>query len=153
MRSIIIYFSHSGKTEKIAKRLLKDTGSDIISVKPKKDYGNYVMSVIRAVKDKLMRIRPEFVNSIPDLSGYDTVFVGYPIWCSSVPDLLLAFLRKCDLSGKTVIPFSTSGMTSISSSLVRLKEVCRGSTIRYPYNYSKRSRDDYKEWTSRFIKG
>ena len=152
MKSIIIFYSKSGRTEKIAKKLLKDTGSDIIQVKPKKEYGNYAATVARVVREKIMRIRPAFINSIPDLSEYDTVFIGYPIWASAPPAFMCAFLRQCDLKDKTVIPFATSGMTNISSTLVKLKESCRGCTIKYPYNHSNRKKDDYDEWKAQFIK-
>ena len=152
MKSIIIYCSKSGRTEKIAKKILKDTGSDIIQVKPKKEYGNYAAAVVRVIREKIMRIKPDFINPVPDLSEYDTVFIGYPIWASAPPAFMCSFLKQCDLKDKTVIPFATSGMTNISSSLIKLKESCRGCTIKFPYNYSNRKKDDYDAWKSQFIK-
>ena len=149
MKSVIIYYSKSGRTEKVANRLLKDTGSDIIKVKPKKEYGKYPLAVARVMREKIMRIKPEYINSIPDLSEYDTVFIGYPIWASAPPAFLTSFLKECDFRGKTVIPFATSGMADISSTLVKLKESCRGSVIKYPFTATSK-KESYKDWISQF---
>lgn len=146
MNATIIYFSNSGITEKLAMRIKKDTGADIIRVEPEKEYGGYAISIAKMIKEKITKSTRGFTNEIPDLSGYDTVFVGYPIWGSNVPQILLDFLKECDLSGKTVIPFSTAGASGIGKSLGKLKSTCYGAKIKYPYGVTRSKRGDYKGW-------
>ncbi len=149
MRSVIIFFSNSGITEKLAKRIRKDTDSDIIKVLPENEYGGYVVSIVKMIKEKITKNTTRFINDIPDLSEKDTVFVGYPIWGGGVPQILLDYLSECDLSGKQIIPFSTAGASSIKGSLKKLKEVCKGGKIKYPFSVTKKNRGNYESWINK----
>ena len=144
--AIIIYFSNSGITEKLAKRIKKDTGADMIKVLPEKEYGGYAISIIKMIGEKITKNTRSFVNDIPDLSGYDTVFAGYPIWGGKAPQILINFLKCCDFKGKTVIPFSTAGASGIKGSVAGIKEACVGAKVKYPFGISKRDKGDYRGW-------
>lgn len=148
MKKIVIYYSKSGTTEKLAKRISDDLQCDIIKIVPKKEYGNYFSAVARVAGEKLIKRIPEFTNEIPDLTQYDTIILGYPIWYSAPPQFLLDFLKKCDLCGKTVIPFSTSGGSSIGVTINKIKKAIPNVNIVNPYNCSMIKKDDYQTWIS-----
>ena len=132
-----------------AERIKKDTGSDIIRVTPEKEYGGYVAAIAQMIVEKIKRRTRAFTNEIPDLTEYDTVFVGYPIWGGKPPVILTDFLKCCDLNGKRVIPFSTAGASGIKGSLAKLKEACSGAKIKYPFGVTKRNKGNYKAWMER----
>ena len=115
MNAIIIYYSRSGNTEKIAKQLQADLGNiPAIKIEPEEAYGNYIMSCLRVMKENREKVTPAFITPIPDLSAYDTVFIGFPIWAQDVPVFVQDFIRQCDSTNKSIIPFATYGMSGIS---------------------------------------
>lgn len=146
MKSVIIYCSNSGTTEKLAEKISSDIGCKMIKIEPLKHYGGYISAVIKAVGEVITNSRPGYKNGIPDLSEYDTVLFGFPIWCSDVPRFAAKFIEDCGLSGKKVIPFSTSGTTHISSAIPKLKEICPSSEFLYPFSHAVSKKDDYGEW-------
>ena len=146
MKAVIIYFSNSGTTEKLAQKIKKDTQGDLIKIIPEREYGGYIISIFKMIGEKVTKNTRSFINDIPDLSVYDTVFVGYPIWGGKAPVIVQNFLKCCDLKGKTVIPFSTAGASGIKGSLPGIKEACEGAKIKNPFNTSKRNKGDYRSW-------
>ena len=146
MKAIVIYYSRVGNTEKLAKQIQADISADILKVEPSKDYGNYLSSIARVGKEKRASISVDVKTEVPDLSEYDTVLLGYPIWYSSMPPFMQDFMSKCELNGKIVIPFSTSGATNISSSLDSVKQCCKGASVIEPFNYARLKKDDYSKW-------
>ena len=73
--------------------------------------------------------RPEIAAGGPDLSGYDTIFVGFPIWWYIAPTIVNTFLESCDLTGKTVVPFATSGGSGMGSTNKALAPSCKGAKL------------------------
>lgn len=146
MRVIIIYYSRTGTTEKLAQRIQKDLNCEILRLEAEEPYGNYFSSLVRANKERKNNVPVKAVTPVPDLSGYDTVFFGYPIWWLDVPVLVADFIKSCDLAGKTVIPFSTSGLGSISATLKTLNKNCPESEIAQPLQWGIAKKDDYEDW-------
>lgn len=146
MKPIVIYCSNSGTTEKLAERISSDIDCKMIKIEPEKHYGGYVSAVIKAVGEVIFNSEPGYRNTVPDLSGYDTVLFGYPIWCSEVPRFAAKFIRDCDLSGKKMIPFSTSGSTNISVTIPKLRKSCSSSEIIHPFSYAVAKKEDYGDW-------
>ncbi len=150
---MIAYFSRTGNTERIAEYIKEITGGDswvIRAADPYTDedieYNNSSCRANREQDDKT--IRPE-IEELPDsLDGYDTVFLGYPIWWGQEPRIIDTFLESFDFSGKRVIPFCTSASSGISvsekniSALVPIGEQLPGR--RFSANASK---EDVEEWT------
>ena len=93
--------------------------------------------------------RTRFATPIPNPSAYDVVLLGYPIWAYGPPSFVSDFIRQCDLSGKTVVPFSTSGGSNISCTMKTLDDVCSGAKIVLPFNYGMRKKDDYDQWINK----
>lgn len=123
--SLVLYFSATGTTEEIAKQIAEITNSDITEIIPKEEYTsedlNYNDDNSRANKEQNDKnARPEISNTI-NVENYDVIYLGYPIWWGTVPKIILTLLDNYDLSGKTVIPFCTSGGSGISQSINELK--------------------------------
>ena len=123
--SVVIYFSATGNTERVAGYIQEITGSDIIEIIPADEYTNadlnYSDDDCRANQEQNDdSARPKIANEI-DVDSYDTIYLGFPIWWGDVPKIILTFLDTYELSGKTVIPFCTSGGSGISTSMNTLR--------------------------------
>lgn len=119
-RCLVVYFSCTGTTEGIARQIADITGGDTWQVRPKQPYTAADLdynSDCRANREQNdPSARPAIDGRIENLSDYDVVFLGYPIWWGKAPKIIFTFLESYDLSGKTIIPFCTSGSSGIGSS-------------------------------------
>lgn len=123
--SVVIYFSATGNTKRVAEYIKEITNSDIIEIEPVDKYTNedlnYSNDDCRANQEQNDdNARPEIANEIA-VDSYDTIYLGFPIWWGDVPKIILTFLDAYDLSEKTVIPFCTSGGSGISTSMNTLR--------------------------------
>lgn len=133
-KSIVIYFSHTGEnysvgviqegnTAKVAKEIARATGADIWEIREAEPYpANYKSCTERAKKELQAKARPAFQGTAPDLSKYETVFLGYPIWWGEPPMVVYSFLEKAKTDGKEIYPFCThegSGLGSTARNLAR----------------------------------
>ncbi len=121
----IIYFSATGTTKKVAEHIKDTTQGELIEIIPKDKYTdedlNYNNNNCRANKEQNdSSSRPEIANTI-NTDNYDVIYLGYPIWWGDAPRIILTFLDSHNLSNKTVIPFCTSGGSSISTSISYFK--------------------------------
>jgi len=150
--TLVVYFSRTGNTEKIAEYLIELTNADsyvIEAAVPYTDedieYNNASCRANQEQNDK--SVRPEIVDPISYIDSYDTIFLGYPIWWGQEPRIIDTFLESYDFSDKTVIPFCTSGSSGISTSEKNISElVTIGTQLegrRFPAGASK---DEVKEW-------
>ena len=146
MKPIIIYYSRSGNTEKIALQAKNDLNCEAIKIVPEEAYGSYISACLRVTKEKKAPVAPAFVTPIPDLSGYDAVLLGYPIWAQDIPRFVADFIEKCDLTGKVVIPFATYGMSDINWTMKHLKQVCAGAEIKLPFDSGAFKKGNYAAW-------
>ena len=122
----VLYFSATGNTKEVAGYIAEETGATLIEIEPAAAYTdedlNYSDESSRATSEQNDEsARPEIANNI-DVSSYDIIYLGYPIWWGDVPKIILTFLDNTDLTGKTVIPFCTSGSSGIETSLNTLKD-------------------------------
>ena len=122
--SVVIYFSATGTTEKIAKRIAKEANSDIIEIIPKDKYESKDLdynSDCRANREQNdSKARPEIKNEI-DINKYDVIYLGYPIWWGTNPKIILTLLDTYDFTDKVIFPFCTSGSSDISGSVSDLR--------------------------------
>lgn len=121
----IVYFSATGNTEQVAQYIQEATNGTLIEIVPQEEYTdndlNYGNEDSRTSREQNSNdARPTIANDI-DVSSYDVIYLGYPIWWGDAPKIILTFLDEVDLSGKTVIPFCTSGGSGIESSIETLK--------------------------------
>ena len=123
--SVVLYFSATGTTKKIAERIASESNSDIIEIIPKEEYKpedlNYNSDCRANREQNDSKARPEIKNNI-DISEYDTIYLGYPIWWGTNPKIILTLLDTYDFTNKTIIPFYTSGSTGISGSVNDLRK-------------------------------
>lgn len=150
--TLVIYFSRTGNTEKIAQYLVEFTDADSYVIKAAVPYTDadikYQDDNCRANQEQNDKtVRPEIANPIDSIDSYDTIFLGYPIWWGQEPRIIDTFLESYDFSEKTVIPFCTSGSSGIATSekniadLVPIGNQLEGK--RFPASATK---DDVKEW-------
>lgn len=136
---LVVYFSHTGEnyavgdisegnTAIIAKMIADETGADIFEVKPVKPYPKaYTPCTEVAQEEKYANARPEIIGEF-DTDGYDTIYIGYPIWWGDAPMPLYTFIDRHVWEGKTVIPFCThegSGLCGTSE----IAAACKGATL------------------------
>lgn len=123
-KKLVLYFSHSGTTERMAKIIAESTGADLFKIEPVKPYPTSYRPCTEVVKEELDKGIVRDVKAVPDFSKYDTIFVGTPVWCHTAPTVMTNLLEthKGDFKGKTVIPFCTNMATYIKETLDRLEE-------------------------------
>lgn len=146
LKTIILYYSRSGNTEKIALQAQKDLQCDMIKIIPEEAYGNYISSCLRVTKEKKASVAPAFVTPIPDLQDYDVILLGYPVWAQDLPRFVGEFVCQCELKNKVVIPFATYGMSGINWTMTHLKAICKGAEIKYPYDSGVLKKGNYAGW-------
>ena len=143
--SVVIYFSATGTTKTIAEKISRISNSDIIEIIPKEEYKpedlNYNSDCRANREQNDNNSRPEIKNII-DISKYDTIFLGYPIWWGTNPRIILTLLDTYDFTNKTIIPFCTSGSTEISRSVNDLRNYNNKLTIRDGKRFNANDSDD-----------
>ena len=118
-----------GHTAAAAEFVQKAVGGDLFEIETAKTYIKDHMKMIYEAKEELEKgVRPE-LKSYPDLSGYDTVFLGFLNWWNTLPMPVVGFLEHYDWSRKRIIPFVTSGGGGFGTSIKDLKKICTGADV------------------------
>lgn len=129
---LIAYFSATNNTENIAKHIADITNSTLYEILPKIPYTsadlNYNTDCRANREQNDSTARPEISRSVENMSQYDTIFIGYPIWWGQAPKIMYTFLESYDFAGKTIIPFCTSGSSGIGSSATNLSSSASDAT-------------------------
>ena len=131
---LVAYFSASGVTAKAAWKLSEAIGADLHEIKPEVPYSsadlNWMDKKCRSsVEMKDPSSRPTIAEKLADMEKYDVVFVGFPIWWYVAPTIINTFLESYDFSGKTIIPFATSGGSGMGKTNEKLGPSCPGATL------------------------
>lgn len=152
MKTLVAYFSASGETARLAKTIAQATGADLYEIRPAQPYTaadlNWHDNQSRSsVEMKNPACRPAIAGGAPDLTAYDTVFVGFPIWWYQAPRIIETFLESYDFSGKTVIPFATSGGSGMGKTNEKLAPSCTGAKLLHGKVFnSYSSKADLSAW-------
>ena len=114
MKNLVVYFSASGVTEKLAKRLAESIGSDIFEIVPRQKYTDKDLDWTDKNSRSSLEMadinsRPEIIKINFDIKNYDNIFIGFPIWWYREPSVVDTFLEQYDFKNKRIIPFATSG--------------------------------------------
>ena len=130
---LVAYFSATGNTEGVAQQLAGLLSADLYAITPSESYTeedlDYTNPNSRSqVEGSDPDARPALAGEALDLTGYDTIFLGYPIWNGQAPKLLSTFLETYEFGGKTIVPFCTSGSSSIGGSVSDLEALTDGAT-------------------------
>ena len=125
---LVAYFSASGITAKIAAEIAKAENADCFEIKPEKPYTKEDLDY--TIKDSRSNVemadescRPTMVGCVENMADYDIVFVGFPIWWGREPSIVDTFLDAHDFTGKTIIPFCTSGTTGVEQATAHIKGI------------------------------
>lgn len=148
---LVVYFSCTGNTKKVAEKIAALTGGDIYEIVPAEPYSaadlNYNNDDCRTNREMNdPTARPAIGGGKVDISGYDTVIIGYPIWWGTMPRIINTFIDSCDLSGKTVLPFCTSGSSGISRSVSDIKTAAPTADVRDGLRTSGVSDAELEKW-------
>lgn len=125
---LVVYFSATGTTEQVARQAAELLGADLYEIVPKESYTEADLTYYtggRADQEQDdTSVRPAIAGGVEDMSQFDTVLLGYPIWHGQAPRIISTFLESYDFSGKTIIPFCTSHSSGVGSSADNLHSLC-----------------------------
>ena len=155
-KTLVVYYSASGNTERVAKDIAEAAGADLFEVVPTEVYTsedlNWTNSdsrVSREHDDESLRDVPLTTTEVPDWDSYDTVFIGYPIWWGIAAWPVDTFVKNNDFTGKTVIPFATSSSSGMGQSGSLLADMAGTGEWQEGQRFSSGvSSDDVQSWVS-----
>ena len=129
---LVVYFSATNTTKPLAEYIADGLGADIYEIVPATPYTsadlNYGNSSSRtSIEMNDPNARPDISGSVNNIEQYDVIFLGYPIWWGQAPRIISTFLESYDFSGKTIVPFCTSGSSGIGSSAANLHSLTNGA--------------------------
>ena len=157
---LIIYFSRTGNTEKFV-NYINEISENISKFKiepasPYPDDYNTVLNI--AQEEQKSNARPEINNILNNVSDYDVILLGYPIWYSHIPNIIITQLEKLDLNGKTIYPFNTHGGSGTGSSINEIKSYATNANVMdgFPINMNDisnrtSSMEKIKNWLEKII--
>ena len=157
-KTLVAYFSASGVTARLAEKVAKVVNGDLYEIVPAKPYTaadlDWTNDKSRSsVEMKNKSFRPEISGKAENMSDYDTIYLGFPIWWSVAPTIVNTFLESYDLSGKTIIPFATSGSSGMGGTNAELKNSCRGAILKEGKRFSSDATEkEIETWVKGFSK-
>lgn len=133
-RKLVSYFSASGVTAKVAEKLSEAIGADLYAIEPEVPYTKADLDWMDKKSRSTIEMnnpasRPAIAGKRDNMNDYDTVFVGFPIWWYVAPTIINTFLESYDLTGKTIIPFATSGGSDMGKTNEKLLPSCKGAKL------------------------
>lgn len=151
MKTLVAYFSASGVTRGVATQLAEVAGADLYEIVPEQIYTDADLdwrdSLSRSsveMKDKSSR--PAIKKNDLNINDYSTIYVGFPIWWYTCPTIINTFMETYDFAGKTVIPFATSGGSTIEQACNDLKAAYPKSNWKEGRLLNNASKNDLEEW-------
>lgn len=150
-KKLVSYFSASGTTKKVANMIAEAAGADLYEIKPEIPYTtadlNWMDKKSRSsveMNDK--KFRPEIVKADIDMSAYDTVILGFPIWWYVAPTIVNTFLESYDFTGKKIVLFATSGGSGFGNTVKELKPSAPGAEIVEGKLLNRASKQEIADW-------
>lgn len=133
-RKLVAYFSASGVTAKVAEALSEAIGADLYEIEPEDPYTKADLDWMDKQSRSTIEMndpasRPAIAGKRDNMDDYDTVFVGFPVWWYVAPTIINTFLESYDLTGKTIIPFATSGGSGMGKTNEKLQLSCPNSKL------------------------
>ncbi|MEE0742119.1 MAG: flavodoxin [Emergencia sp.] len=151
-KSLVAYFSATGTTAKLADTLAAAAGADLYEIKPEVSYTaadlNWMDKKSRSsieMNDKAFR--PAVSGKVNNMEQYDVIYVGFPIWWYVAPTIINTFLESYDLTGKTIVPFATSGGSGMGKTNEELKSSCKDARLKEGRKFSAHAaEEELKAW-------
>lgn len=150
MKDLVIFFTWDGKIEGLARRIAEKTGAGLFRINPLNEYPKERFALCARVSQELFDgARPEYMEDI-DITQFDTIFFGTPIWAHNLPPVVMTFIERHDFNGKTVIPFC-SCLTSLDAPKVsEIAKACKGCIVKKGYALVNNP-VDFDEWLDDII--
>lgn len=152
---LVAYFSASGVTARLAGRLSEAVGADLFEITPAQKYTdadlNWMDKNSRSTLEMKDRSsRPEIANKT-DMSAYDVVFVGFPVWWYREPSIIDTFLESYDFGGKTIVPFATSGGSGLGKTAENFRALAPNAVVKEGKRFSSSiDASALKNWAEQF---
>ena len=149
---LVACFSASGVTAKLAERLADAIGADLFAIEPAVPYTKADLDWMDKKSRSTIEMndrgsRPEIASRLGSMAQYDVVFVGFPVWWYREPSIIDTFMESYDFTGKTVVPFATSGMSPIGDAGANMQALAPGARVmagkRFPGGASA---EELKKW-------
>ena len=156
-KAIVAYFSVGGMTRGVAEKLAGAINADLFEIVPVQRYTNEDLDWSNTksrstVEMKDRTSRPAIASRVADMNGYDVVFVGFPIWWYREPSIIDTFMESYDFSGKTIVPFATSGGSGLGESPKNMQALAGDAKVmggkRFPVTTSAQ---ELKSWAEAYL--
>lgn len=133
-RKLVAYFSASGVTAGVAQNLSEAIGADLFAIEPEIPYTQADLDWMDKTSRSTLEMndpasRPAIAKKRDNMEEYDTIFIGFPIWWYVAPTIINTFLESYNLTGKTIIPFATSGGSGMGKTNEKLLPSCAGAVL------------------------
>ena len=148
MNTLIIYFSKSGTTKKIAEQIAQELQAPLHEILTEKKYPkNYLMTILESRKEFKNNERPALIDeAVENFETYDRILIGFPIWFFTCPMAVVSFIEKYNFSGKNIYPFCTSGGSSCEKATAKIRELCKDATVHDGIKSNKIDSIKISEW-------
>ncbi len=150
-KKLIAYFSSSGVTADVAARLAKVAGADLFEIKPEVPYTAADLDWTNKKSRSTIEMndpasRPAIKEKLANMTDYDVIFVGFPIWWYVAPTIINTFLESYDFAGKTIVPFATSGGSGMGKTVAVLEKVAPKANFKPGKLLNRASEADMENW-------
>jgi len=156
-RKLVAYFSASGVTAKVAKALAEAADAGLYEIKPEIPYTKADLNWNDAKARSTIEMndpsfRPAVADKGANIAAYDVIFVGFPIWWYVAPTIINTFLESYDFSGKTIVPFATSGSSGFGKTMEKLRPSASGAIWKEGRLLNgKQSKEALTKWVESYI--
>lgn len=153
-KNLVAYFSASGVTKGVAEKLAKAAGAELFEIVPEQPYTdedlNWNNKQSRSSVEMNDRsCRPGISTTVSDMGQYDCLFLGFPVWWYREPSIIDTFLEAYDFSGKTIVPFCTSGGSGLGETVGNMRSLAKKADVRDGKRFSSGvSEEELKTWVS-----
>ena len=154
---LVAYFSASGTTANVAKRLAKVTQADLFEIRPQVPYTEADLNWTDRASRSSMEMRdpdcrPALADALPNTQQYDVIFVGFPVWWYREPSIIDTFIQGCELEGRTVVPFATSGGSEIGPSGENMQALAPKAKVQTGQRFDAKGREEeLSEWAAQWL--
>lgn len=154
---LVAFFSASGVTKKLAGNLAEVIGADLFEIVPEKLYSKPDLMWMNPLSRSSVEMRdrtcrPAIASKVEDVSQYDVIFLGFPVWWYREPSIIDTFAESYDFAGKTIVPFATSGSSGIGDSGKNIGELAKGAKVEEGLRFkAKADAEELKSWAEKYI--
>ena len=154
-KTLVAYFSATEQTKDAAEEIAKLLNADIYEIKPKVKYNGRDLDWNNkdsrsTIECKNRSSRPELADKNANISKYDTILVGFPVWWYLAPNIILTFLEAYDFTGKKIVVWGTSHSSGMGKTTQEIKNIVKGANVveGVIFNQSHRKTEDYQKFIS-----